>query len=76
MKYSFLTLLLAFVSITGFSQSGNSVFMHLQEIDNQVIPEDTTVRKGVLANGLTYYVRKNDNPKKQAFFYLLVKTAF
>ena len=73
MKYSFLTLLLAFVSIAGFSQSGNSVFMHLQEIDNQVIPEDTTVRKGVLANGLTYYVRKNDNPKKQAFFFLLVK---
>ena len=73
MKYSFLTLLLAFVSIAGFSQSGNSVFMHLQEIDNQVIPEDTTVRKGLLANGLTYYVRKNDNPKKQAFFFLLVK---
>ena len=47
--------------------------MNLAEIDKQVIPEDTAVRKGVLSNGLTYYVCRNDKPAKQAFFYLLVK---
>lgn len=47
--------------------------MNLVEIDKQVIPEDTAVRKGVLNNGLTYYVCRNNKPEKQAFFYLLVK---
>ena len=73
MKATLLTLLLALVSIAGFPQAGNPVFSHLDEIDKQVIPEDTAVRKGVLPNGLTYYVRSNNKPEKMAFFYLLVK---
>ena len=48
-------------------------FLNLEMIDKQAIPEDTMVRRGVLDNGLTYYVRKNDSPKKLAYFYLLVK---
>ena len=66
-----MTLLLTMFSTWAFSQERKS--LNLEEIDKQVIPEDTAMRKGVLSNGLTYYVRKNDNPKKQAFFYLLVK---
>ena len=50
MKATLLTLLLALVSIAGFPQAGNPVFSHLDEIDKQVIPEDTAVRKGVLPN--------------------------
>ena len=71
MKPILLTLLLTMFSTWAFSQEGKR--LNLEEISKQVIPEDTAVRKGVLSNGLTYYVRRNDNPKKQAFFYLLVK---
>ena len=31
---------------------------------------DTTVRKGVLDNGLTYYIKHNDKPAQRAEFYL------
>lgn len=66
-----LMLWLAAFCIPSFSQEEKG--LKLAEIDKQVIPEDTAVRKGVLPNGLTYYVCKNSNPAKQAFFYLLVK---
>ena len=71
MKPILLTLLLTMFSTWAFSQERKG--LNLEEISKQVIPEDTAVRKGVLSNGLTYYVRRSDNPKKQAFFYLLVK---
>jgi len=67
----FLTLL----CISAFSQE-KAVFTHLAAIEQQAIPDDSsdyTMRKGVLDNGLTYYVRRHDNPAKQAYFYLLVK---
>lgn len=63
--------MLFFATMTAFSQEGKG--LNLAAIDKQVIPEDTAVRKGVLSNGLTYYVCRNDKPSKQAFFYLLVK---
>lgn len=34
----------------------------------QPIPDDPAVRKGKLANGLTYYIRHNEKPKGQADF--------
>ncbi|MFW5830841.1 MAG: M16 family metallopeptidase [Prolixibacteraceae bacterium] len=37
------------------------------------IPEDPKVSKGVLENGLTYYVRANENPKNRAELMLVVK---
>lgn len=37
----------------------------------QVIPADTAVRTGKLDNGMTYYVRSNAKPEKQAEFYIL-----
>lgn len=36
------------------------------------LPLDPKVSKGVLKNGLTYYVRSNDNPKNRAELYLVV----
>ncbi len=42
-------------------------------IDQQVIPADTSVRMGVLKNGLTYYVRRCTEPERKANFSLLVK---
>ena len=37
------------------------------------IPIDSAVRKGVLPNGLTYYLRHNEWPEKRAFFYIAQK---
>ncbi|MCD6354903.1 MAG: insulinase family protein [Prolixibacteraceae bacterium] len=37
------------------------------------IPEDPQVSKGVLSNGMTYYVRANDNPKNRAELMLVVR---
>ena len=40
---------------------------------NDKLPQDPKVSKGVLENGLTYYVRSNDNPKNRAELFLVVK---
>lgn len=37
------------------------------------LPADTAVIKGVLPNGLTYYIRHNDTPKGQADFHIAQK---
>ncbi|WP_314798931.1 insulinase family protein [Alloprevotella tannerae] len=39
----------------------------------QPLPKDAAVKMGTLPNGLTYYVRKNSLPEKQAFFYIVQK---
>lgn len=70
-RYYIVLVLLMFAAMMAFAQEGSG--LNLAAIDKQVIPEDTAVRKGVLSNGLTYYVCRNDKPAKQAFFYLLVK---
>lgn len=37
------------------------------------LPQDPSVRTGQLANGLTYYVRQNGEPKERASFYIIQK---
>ena len=37
------------------------------------IPTDPQVRIGKLDNGLTYYIRHNEEPKDQAHFYIAQK---
>jgi zinc protease len=39
---------------------------------NQELPLDSKVKIGKLDNGLTYYIRQNDNPKERAEFWLVV----
>ncbi|NQX38430.1 zinc protease [Pedobacter steynii] len=39
----------------------------------QPVPLDIAVRTGTLANGFTYYIRKNNEPAKSAVFYLVNK---
>lgn len=41
--------------------------------DLVVLPVDTTVRYGVLSNGLTYYIKHNKYPEGQADFYIAQK---
>ncbi|MBO4673566.1 MAG: insulinase family protein [Bacteroidaceae bacterium] len=49
-----------------------SFFISVQAQDMS-IPMDSAVRKGVLPNGLTYYLRHNEWPEKRAFFYIAQK---
>ncbi len=52
-----------------------SVFLVNAQTDldlNSLIPEDPKVSKGVLENGMTYYVRANDNPENRAELFLVV----
>jgi len=39
----------------------------------QDIPLDPAVRTGKLANGFTYYIRHNEEPKNRVVFYLANK---
>ncbi|MFA7043507.1 MAG: insulinase family protein, partial [Bacteroidales bacterium] len=54
-------LLLLFSFITCFS-------IHAQSL--QPMPMDSTIRYGRLSNGLTYYIRHNEQPKNRAEFYI------
>ena len=38
-----------------------------------LIPKDPKVSKGVLENGMTYYIRANENPKNRAELFLVVR---
>jgi zinc protease len=40
---------------------------------NSKLPEDPNVSKGVLKNGMTYYVRANETPKNRAELFLIVR---
>lgn len=55
----FLAAAAALVSVTGLFAQG------IQEL-----PDDPAVRKGVLENGMTYYIRHNDKPAGQAEFWI------
>ena len=53
------------ISLSGFSQSKSDL--------NAKLPEDPKVTKGVLENGLTYYIRSNSTPQNRADMYLVVR---
>ena len=38
--------------------------------DSLLIPVDSTVKVGVLPNGLTYYIKRNNWPENRVCFYL------
>ncbi|TAJ14133.1 insulinase family protein [Marinilabiliaceae bacterium JC017] len=50
-----------------------STLMHAQAPFNleEPVPVDPQVRMGVLENGLTYYIRHNEEPKERASFYII-----
>jgi zinc protease len=44
-----------------------------QQVATVALPQDPEVLKGKLPNGLTYYIRKNSEPKNRAVLYLVTK---
>jgi zinc protease len=49
------------------------VALAFKNADAQLIPLDRAVRTGKLANGFTYYIRKNNEPQKRVQLYLVNK---
>ena len=65
MKYQISLIFLFFMTL-GYSQSVTNL--------KEQLPEDPKVSKGVLDNGMTYYVRSNSTPENRADLYLVVRT--
>lgn len=63
MKY-FINFLFLFVVTFSSAQNGLNL--------TDQLPNDPNVNKGVLENGMTYYVRSNGTPENRADFYLMV----
>lgn len=63
MKHLFWTLIVYLIA----------VFAGMAQQTMPPIPVDPAVRIGKLDNGLTYYIRRNDLPEKQAYFYIVQK---
>ena len=63
----FITLFIFLLSFIFVSAQQNSLDLQSK------LPIDPDVRKGVLKNGMTYYVRSNDNPENRAELMLVVK---
>lgn len=59
------------MSFYGFAQNKNG--KATKTISSKVLPFDPNVRTGKLANGFTYYIRHNTEPKNQVIFYLANK---
>ncbi|MDB4583586.1 insulinase family protein [Draconibacterium sp.] len=51
----------------------STILLSAQTDLNSKLPEDPKVSKGVLENGMTYYVRSNENPKNRAELMLVVR---
>lgn len=60
-----LILVFALVAFVGYGQTSLNL--------NDLLPTDLKVEKGVLPNGMTYYVRANATPKNRADLYLVVR---
>ena len=49
-----------------------STLSFAQGIDfNNAVPRDPNIKSGVLPNGMTYYIRHNEEPKDRASFYMI-----
>ena len=61
-------LMTAVLALSAFSAQAQDMSQMMQPL-----PVDPKVRVGHLDNGLTYYIRHNEEPKNQAFFYIAQK---
>lgn len=61
--YKLITSLFLVLALT--NQSG------AQDVFNQKAPMDPAVRTGVLENGMTYFIRENQEPKERVSFYII-----
>ena len=65
--------LLALAAMPVAAQTPEQMEEMQRQMMMQPLPVDQQVRIGKLDNGLTYYIRHNEEPKNQAFFYIAQK---
>jgi len=70
MKY--LTFFLLLIASYTFSQQNQPEIGIEYDLESE-IPKDTTATRGELANGLKYFIKENDRPKKTVYIRLIVK---
>ncbi|WP_297091459.1 M16 family metallopeptidase [uncultured Draconibacterium sp.] len=46
-------------------------FVSAQDMLNQAVPVDPAIRTGKLENGMTYFIRHNEEPKERVSFYMI-----
>jgi zinc protease len=83
LNYKVSVAVLAFLAVSGgaFSQvkkkpaqaKAKTVAAAQQQPKTVILPQDPDVKIGHLPNGLTYYIRKNTEPKNRAELYLVIK---
>ena len=59
-----------FMMVKRFAVLAAAVFVATWALGQNSLPNDPSVRRGRLDNGLTYYIRHNEKPANQAEFYL------
>ncbi|MCR5179824.1 MAG: insulinase family protein [Bacteroidaceae bacterium] len=72
-KNLFFLSLLALTATTSVAQTPEEMEAMQRQIMMRRLPADDSVRIGRMDNGLTYYIRHNEEPKGQAFFYIAQK---
>ena len=73
LKKLFALSLLALAAAPAAAQTPEQMEEMQRQMLMQPLPVDQKVRIGRLDNGLTYYIRHNEEPKDQAFFYIAQK---
>ena len=73
LKKLFALSLLALAAAPAAAQTPEQMDEMQRQMLMQPLPVDQKVRIGRLDNGLTYYIRHNEEPKDQAFFYIAQK---
>lgn len=68
-----LGLFLGLTSFNALAQGMAESLAQMPPAEAMQLPADSTVRQGVLPNGLTYYIRHNETPKGQADFFIAQK---
>ena len=58
-----------FILMAGLMLISGMIFS--QNVFNQPVPIDPAARVGKLENGMTYYIRHNEEPKERASFYII-----
>ncbi len=59
------------LSFIGLMIISSGLSLNAQEMSEMKLPLDPEVRHGVLDNGMTYYIRHNEEPKDRASFYII-----
>lgn len=76
-KFCIQSALLLSLPLASYAQNNSVVqkqsYVHTDIIDQQTLPADTALRQGVLENGFTYYVIRNDKEKNRSDLRLLVR---